>query len=163
MLENETQNTSFETTESSQQQDEQATEQSTQQEQGQQEQSAQQQISVPDKKETPVAQPKKTNGDRIAELETKLARFEALFSLKNENVVDMEVCTDLLMKGYTVEQLKQSKPYLFNQQTQTQPQNLGLVKQAPKVVSGTQAPKVSTSTSSEGFVKQLASMLMSKF
>lgn len=160
MLENETQDTSVETTESSQQQDEQAGQQFAQQEQ---EQSVQQPVSVPDKKETPAAQPKKTNGDRIAELETKLARFEALFSLKNENVVDMEVCTDLLMKGYTVEQLKQSKPYLFNQQTQTQPQNLGLVKQAPKVVTGTQAPKVSTSTSSEGFVKQLASMLINKF
>lgn len=161
MLENETQNTSAETTESSQQQDEQAEQQFAQQEQAQ-EQPAQQPV-VPDKKEPQSTPPKKTNGDRITELETKLARFEALFSLKNENVVDMEVCTDLLMKGYTIEQLKQSKPYLFNQQTQTQPQNLGLVKQAPKVVTGTQAPKVSTSTSSEGFVKQLASMLMSKF
>mgnify|MGYP000443658984 CR=1 FL=1 len=162
MLENETQNTSFETAESSQQ-NEQSEQQSVQQGQVSQEQSVQQQVSVPDKKETPAAQPKKTNGDRIAELETKLARFEALLSLKNENVVDMEVCTDLLMKGYTVEQLKQSKPYLFNQQTQTQPQNLGLVKQAPKVVAGTQAPKVPTSISSEGFVEQLASMLTSKF
>lgn len=114
-----------------------------------------------------VEQPKvakRTQGDRIAELENKLARMEAIYSLNGQNVVDVEVCADLLMKGYTIEQLKQSKPYLFNQpqaQVQSAP---GVVKQPPRVIAETQAPKlVSGSVSSEGFVKQLASMLTSKF
>lgn len=109
-----------------------------------------------------VEQPKvakRTQGDRIAELENKLARMEAIYSLNGQNVVDVEVCADLLMKGYTIDQLKQSKPYLFNQ-----PQSSGVVKQPPRVIAETQAPKsVSGSVSSEGFVKQLANMLTSKF
>lgn len=113
-----------------------------------------------------VEQPKvakRTQGDRIAELENKLARMEAIYSLNGQNVVDVEVCADLLMKGYTIDQLKQSKPYLFNQ-PQAQVQSAGVVKQPPRVIAETQAPKsVSGSVSSEGFVKQLASMLTSKF
>lgn len=109
-----------------------------------------------------VEQPKvqkRTQGDRIAELENKLARMEAIYSLNGQNVVDVEVCADLLMKGYTIDQLKQSKPYLFNQ-----PQSSGVVKQPPRVIAETQAPKsISGSVSSDGFVKQLANMLTSKF
>ena len=85
--------------------------------------------------------------------------MEAVYQLQGKNVVDMEVCTDLIMKGYTVEQLMQSKPYLFSNTA-----NPGVVKQPPKVISGTQTPKPQLpSVSSEGFVKSLAEMLISKF
>ena len=85
--------------------------------------------------------------------------MEAVYQLQGKNVVDMEVCTDLIMKGYTVEQLMQSKPYLFSN-----PVSQGVVKQPPKVISGTQTPKPQLpSVSSEGFVKSLAEMLISKF
>lgn len=111
--------------------------------------------------------PKRTQGDRIAELENKLARMEAIYQLQGQNVVDMEVCADLLLKGYTIEQLKQSKPYLFQNTTQsaTQAAPLGLVRQPQKVVAETQTPKqpVSSSVSSESFIKTLANMLTSKF
>lgn len=110
-----------------------------------------------------VEQPKavkRTQGDRIAELENKLARMEAIYSLNGQNVVDVEVCADLIMKGYTIEQLKQSKPYLFNQ---PQTQSSGVIKQPPRVIAETQAPKPQASISSESFVKQLANMLTSKF
>lgn len=104
---------------------------------------------------------KKTHNDRIAELESKIAKMEALYQLQGQNVVDMEVCTDLLLKGYTLEQLKQSKPYLFGQNPVA---NQGIIKQPPKVVTETQTPKpISSSVSSEGFVKTLANMLISKF
>ena len=104
-------------------------------------------------------QPRKNHSDRIAELESKIARMEAIYQLQGQNVVDLEVCTDLLMKGYTLDQLKQSKPYLFGQQN-----NPGVVRQPPKVVAETQIPKSqNTSTSSESFVKTLANMLVSKF
>lgn len=104
---------------------------------------------------------RKSNSDRIAELESKLAKMEAIYQLQGQNVVDMEVCTDLLMKGYTIDQLKQSKPYLFNQGST---QNSGVIRQPPKVVAETQSPKpVVPSVSSEGFVKTLANMLISKF
>lgn len=113
---------------------------------------------VPNVVEAPKVQ-KRTQGDRIAELENKLARMEAIYSLNGQNVVDVEVCADLLMKGYTIDQLKQSKPYLFNQT-----QSSGVVKQPPRVIAETQTPKsVSGSVSSDGFVKQLANMLTSKF
>lgn len=110
---------------------------------------------------------RRTQGDRIAELENKLARMEAIYQLQGQNVVDTEVCADLLLKGYTIEQLKQSKPYLFqsNTQSSTQTVPLGLVRQPQKVVAETQTPKqpVSSTISSESFVKTLANMLTSKF
>lgn len=114
----------------------------------------------PEVKQEPVSV-KKTHNDRIAELESKIAKMEALYQLQGQNVVDMEVCTDLLLKGYTLEQLKQSKPYLFGQNAVA---SQGVVKQPPKVVTETQTPKtIPSSVSSEGFVKTLANMLISKF
>ena len=114
----------------------------------------------PQPKSQPDSQPQKRNyNDRIAELESKIAKMEAVYQLQGKNVIDMEVCTDLIMKGYTVEQLMQSKPYLFSNTS-----NPGVVKQPPKVISGTQTPKPQLpSVSSEGFVKSLAEMLISKF
>ena len=114
----------------------------------------------PQPKPQPDSQPQKRNyNDRIAELESKIAKMEAVYQLQGKNVVDMEVCTDLIMKGYTVEQLMQSKPYLFSNTP-----NPGVVKQPPKVISGTQTPKPQLpSVSPEGFVKSLAEMLISKF
>ncbi len=113
-----------------------------------------------------VSQKRKSHTDRIAELESKIAKMEALYQLQGQNVVDMEVCTDLLLKGYTLDQLKQSKPYLFAQaQPQTQP-STGTVRQPPKVFAETQTPKSaqnSGSGSSDGFIKTLANMLVSKF
>lgn len=116
------------------------------------------------------AQPKRTHNDRITELESKLARMEALYQLNGLNVVDTEVCADLLMKGYTIDQLRKSKPYLFGQAPaqSTEPApgqtTLGVVKQPPRVVAETQSPKAaSIGASPDGFVKQLAEMLKSKF
>ena len=105
---------------------------------------------------------KRSHNDRIAELESKIARMEAIYQLQGQNVVDMEVCTDLLLKGYTIDQLKQSKPYLFNQSSVAVQ---GVVRQPPKVVAETQTPKApaSNTVSSDGFVKSLADMLTSKF
>ena len=112
----------------------------------------------PQPKSQPETQ-KRNYSDRIAELESKIAKMEAVYQLQGKNVIDMEVCTDLIMKGYTVEQLMQSKPYLFSNTS-----NPGVVKQPPKVISGTQTPKPQLpSVSSEGFVKSLAEMLISKF
>lgn len=110
----------------------------------------------------PQESPRKNHNDRIAELESKIAKMEAIYQLQGQNVVDMEVCTDLLLKGYTLDQLKQSKPYLFGQTSQP---NQGVVRQPPKVVAETQAPKspIQSSVSSDGFVKTLANMLISKF
>ena len=111
-----------------------------------------------------VSQKRKSHTDRIAELESKIAKMEALYQLQGQNVVDMEVCTDLLLKGYTLDQLKQSKPYLFVQ-AQTQP-STETVRQPPKVFAETQTPKSaqnSGSVSSDGFIKTLANMLVSKF
>lgn len=120
------------------------------------------------------AQPKRTHNDRITELESKLARMEALYQLNGLNVVDTEVCADLLMKGYTIDQLRKSKPYLFGQSPVAAPAQepalgqapttLGVVKQPPRVVAETQSPKAaSIGASPDGFVKQLAEMLKSKF
>lgn len=109
----------------------------------------------------PVEPTRKSHSDRITELESKIAKMEAIYQLQGQNVVDMEVCTDLLLKGYTIEQLKQSKPYLFGQQSASAQ---GVIRQPPKVVSETQTPKTQISNvSSDGFVKTLANMLMSKF
>ena len=125
--------------------------------------SGQEQPSVSDQE---VSQKRKSHTDRIAELESKIAKMEALYQLQGQNVVDMEVCTDLLLKGYTLDQLKQSKPYLFGQsQPQAQP-STGTVRQPPKVFAETQTPKSAQnmgSVSSDGFIKTLANMLVSKF
>ena len=137
-----------------------------------QEQSQEQQVSVQQEtQQQPMsAQPKRTHNDRITELESKLARMEALYQLNGLNVVDTEVCADLLMKGYTIDQLRKSKPYLFGQaqapaqETAQSPTTLGVVKQPPRVVAETQSPKAtSVGVSPDGFVKQLAEMLKSKF
>lgn len=106
--------------------------------------------------------PKKSNGDRIAELESKIAKMEAVYQLQGQNVVDLEVCTDLLLKGYTLDQLKRSKPYLFNNNQQNQ----SSIKPQQKIVSETQMPKSqpqAQNQQSDGFIKSLASMLVSKF
>ena len=141
-----------------------------------QEQAQEQQVSVQQEtQQQPMsAQPKRTHNDRITELESKLARMEALYQLNGLNVVDTEVCADLLMKGYTIDQLRKSKPYLFGQSpaTPSAPEpapvagqtTLGVVKQPPRVVAETQSPKAtSVGVSPDGFVKQLAEMLKSKF
>lgn len=155
----------------------QATQEQTAQEQTAQEQPSAQAPEQQVQEQQPIAaQPKRTHNDRITELESKLARMEALYQLNGLNVVDTEVCADLLMKGYTIDQLRKSKPYLFGQaqspamepaqgQTQGQiPTTLGVVKQPPRVVAETQSPKaVSVGVSPDGFVKQLAEMLKSKF
>lgn len=148
---------------------EQSTEMAQAQQQMVQQQAQQSQREQPSQQEQPAQQPSKpakvTHSDRIAELENKIARMEAIYQLQGQNVVDMEVCADLLMKGYSLEQLKQSKPYLFAQapaQASPQVQNLGVVKQPMKVIAETQSPKSGTA-SSEGFVKTLADMLISKF
>lgn len=129
----------------------------------------------PETKVQPEVQPtsKRTHNDRIADLESKIARMEAIYQLQGQNVVDMEVCADLLLKGYTIEQLKQSKPYLFGLATTAAPSapstpatspGLGVVRQPQKVVAAAQPPKSPVpSVSSEGFVKSLADMLISKF
>lgn len=137
-----------------------------QEQQAQVQQEAQQQ-----EVQQPTAQPKRTHNDRITELESKLARMEALYQLNGLNVVDTEVCADLLMKGYTIDQLRKSKPYLFGQApaqatepAAQAPSTLGVVKQPPRVVAETQSPKAaSIGASPDGFVKQLAEMLKSKF
>ena len=125
-----------------------------------------QEQSQPQASDQEVSQKRKSHTDRIAELESKIAKMEALYQLQGQNVVDMEVCTDLLLKGYTLDQLKKSKPYLFTQsQSQTQP-STGTVRQPPKVFAETQTPKSaqnSGSVSSDGFIKTLANMLVSKF
>lgn len=137
-----------------------------------QEQAQEQQVSVQQEtQQQPMsAQPKRTHNDRITELESKLARMEALYQLNGLNVVDTEVCADLLMKGYTIDQLRKSKPYLFGQAQAPEPApvagqtTLGVVKQPPRVVAETQSPKAtSVGVSPDGFVKQLAEMLKSKF
>lgn len=138
--------------------------------QAQEQQAPVQQEAQPQEAQQP-AQPKRTHNDRITELESKLARMEALYQLNGLNVVDTEVCADLLMKGYTIDQLRKSKPYLFGQAPAqaTEPApvagqtTLGVVKQPPRVVAETQSPKASVGVSPDGFVKQLAEMLKSKF
>lgn len=130
--------------------------------QEQQVEQAEQQPQAEQQTEQQPQVPRKNHSDRIAELESKIAKMEAIYQLQGQNVVDMEVCTDLLLKGYTIEQLKQSKPYLFGQSGVAVQ---GVVRQPPKVVAETQTPKsqVPSSISSEGFVKTLANMLISKF
>ena len=129
-------------------------------------QTSQEQPQLQTSSDQEVSQKRKSHTDRIAELESKIAKMEALYQLQGQNVVDMEVCTDLLLKGYTLDQLKQSKPYLFAQaQPQTQP-STGTVRQPPKVFAETQTPKSaqnSSSVSSDSFIKTLANMLVSKF
>ena len=113
-----------------------------------------------------VSQKRKSHTDRIAELESKIAKMEALYQLQGQNVVDMEVCTDLLLKGYTLDQLKQNKPYLFGQSQSQIQTSTGTVRQPPKVFAETQTPKSAQnmgSVSSDGFIKTLANMLVSKF
>lgn len=118
--------------------------------------------SEPVAQEPAKSETRKKQGDRIAELTSRLARMEACYALRGANVVDEEVCVDLMMKGYTLEQLKQSKPYLFKQE-QSVPTQQTVVKKAPTVVAATQAPKTQEQNESSNFVKQLASMLISKF
>lgn len=136
--------------------------QSSQEQQAEQQPQVEQQPQPQVQTEQQVQTPRKNNSDRIAELESKIAKMEAIYQLQGQNVVDMEVCTDLLLKGYTIEQLKQSKPYLFGQNGVA---SQGVVRQPPKVVAETQTPKsqVPSGISSEGFVKTLANMLISKF
>lgn len=136
--------------------------QSSQEQQAEQQPQVEQQVEQQAKVEQQVQSSRKNNSDRIAELESKIAKMEAIYQLQGQNVVDMEVCTDLLLKGYTIEQLKQSKPYLFGQSGVA---SQGVVRQPPKVVAETQTPKsqAPSGVSSEGFVKTLANMLISKF
>lgn len=140
----------------------QVTNMSSQEQQLEQPQAEQQPQAEPQPQVQTEQQPRKNHSDRIAELESKIAKMEAIYQLQGQNVVDMEVCTDLLLKGYTIEQLKQSKPYLFGQSGVAVQ---GVVRQPPKVVAETQTPKsqVPSGISSEGFVKTLANMLISKF
>ena len=129
-------------------------------------QSSQEQPQTSSVSDQEVSQKRKSHTDRIAELESKIAKMEALYQLQGQNVVDMEVCTDLLLKGYTLDQLKQSKPYLFGQSQSQIQTSTGTVRQPPKVFAETQTPKSaqnSGSVSSDGFIKTLANMLVSKF
>ena len=121
--------------------------------------------------------PKKqqSRADRLAELESKIERLEAASKLNRDEVVDFEVAVDLLVKGYSVEELRKSKPYLFKRSGDSQHEGQGelpsgiitqsgTVKQPQRVISPVQPPAQKVKQDSgEGFVNTLAKMLASKF
>jgi len=100
---------------------------------------------------------KQSRKDRIAELEDKIARIEAAQSIANLNVVDAEVVTDLLLKGYTVAQLQKSKPYLFRGS------QAPAIKQPQKIVTPAVPPKTEQKEKSVSFVDLLANRFKSQF
>lgn len=100
---------------------------------------------------------KQTRKDRIAELEDKIARIEAAQAIANLNVVDAEVVTDLLLKGYTVAQLQKSKPYLFRGS------QAPAIKQPQKIVTPAVPPKTEQKEKSVSFVDLLANRFKSQF
>jgi hypothetical protein len=102
-------------------------------------------------------QSKQSRKDRIAELEDKIARIEAAQSIANLNVVDAEVVTDLLLKGYTVAQLQKSKPYLFRGS------QAPAIKQPQKIVTPAVPPKTEQKEKSVSFVDLLANRFKSQF
>lgn len=106
-------------------------------------------------------QSKVKNSDRIAELENKIAKIEAAQSLVGLDVVDSEVVTDLLLKGYSIQQLQKSKPYLFKSKPQ---EAVKEVKQPQKIVSTTVPPKPAESkTDKSSFVEALVKRFTNPF
>ena len=93
---------------------------------------------------------------RVKALEARIERMEAASKLDGIDVVDLEVCTDLLIKGYTVEELKSSKPYLFKQPKSD------VVRQPKRLITDAKPPSAQVSDSG-AFVEKLSAMLTSKF
>lgn len=125
-----------------------------------QQDSEQQEQESPENQEVQQDSPKPTKQsrkDRIAELEDKIARIEAAQSIANLNVVDAEVVTDLLLKGYTVSQLQKSKPYLFRGS------QAPAIKQPQKIVTPAVPPKTEQKEKSVSFVDLLANRFKSQF
>lgn len=141
-----------------QEQDSENLEQDSQQEQdsqNQENQDSENQNSQPEQDQPKQA--KQSRKDRIAELEDKIARIEAAQSIANLNVVDAEVVTDLLLKGYTVAQLQKSKPYLFRGS------QAPAIKQPQKIVTPAVPPKTEQKEKSVSFVDLLANRFKSQF
>lgn len=127
---------------------------------------------IPSSPRNPVSVPSSPRSE-IQELKSQIEELRATVEVsRHSDIVDSEVVTMLVKQGYSVDSLRQSKPYLFKSQGQAiqgqaiqspqSPQYQAPLEQPKRIIAPTKSPTSSDksdSTRMTNFVNTLASMI----
>lgn len=122
---------------------------------------------IPSSPRNPVSVPSSPRSE-IQELKSQIEELRATVEVsRHSDIVDSEVVTMLVKQGYSVDSLRQSKPYLFKSQGQAiqspqSPQFQAPLEQPKRIIAPTKSPTSSDksdSTRMTNFVNTLASMI----
>lgn len=100
--------------------------------------------------------------EQLKAFESKLLRLEKLMSIGDQSdILDVEIVTDLLVKGWAIQDLRAKKPYLFKAVDKSdgkseQSEGGQRVKQ---IIAPMQKPKVDDTVDQDQFVKDLVESL----
>lgn len=127
-------------------------------------------VAIPSSPRNPVSVPSSPRSE-IQELKSQIEELRATVEVsRHSDIVDSEVVTMLVKQGYSVDSLRQSKPYLFKSQGQAiqspqspqSPQFQAPLEQPKRIIAPTKSPTSSDksdSTRMTNFVNTLASMI----
>lgn len=106
--------------------------------------------------------PAQGGDEQMKAFESKLLRLEKLMSVSGQSdILDVDIVTDLLVKGWSIQDLRTKKPYLFKSVDKSdeqpgQPEGGQKVKQ---IIAPMQKPKVDDVVDQDQFVKDLVESL----
>lgn len=113
-------------------------------------------------KDAEDVKPAQSTDEQLKEFESKLLRLEKLMSIGDQSdILDVEIVTDLLVKGWTIQDLRVKKPYLFkavDKDGGKSEQSEGGQK-VKQIIAPMQKPKVDDVVDQDQFVKDLVESL----
>lgn len=106
--------------------------------------------------------PAQGTDEQMKAFESKLLRLEKLMSISGQSdILDVDIVTDLLVKGWSIQDLRTKKPYLFKAADKSdgqQGQSEGGQK-VKQIIAPMQKPKVEDVVNQDQFVKDLVESL----
>lgn len=106
--------------------------------------------------------PAQSADEQLKAFESKLLRLEKLMSIGDQSdILDVEIVTDLLVKGWTVQDLRAQKPYLFKaaDKADGQPEPSEGGQKVKQIIAPMQKPKADDVVDQDQFVKDLVESL----
>lgn len=106
--------------------------------------------------------PAQSADEQLKAFESKLLRLEKLMSIGDQSdILDVEIVTDLLVKGWTVQDLRAQKPYLFKvaDKSDGQSDQSEGGQKVKQIIAPMQKPKVDDVVDQDQFVKDLVESL----
>ena len=120
------------------------------------------QILTPKPKDEADVKPVQGADEQLKAFESKLLRLEKLMSIGNQSdILDVDIVTDLLVKGWSIQDLRTRKPYLFkavDKDDGKSDQSEGGQK-VKQIIAPMQKPKADDVVDQDQFVKDLVESL----